>query len=137
MEYNGIFRNHGIEIHINDDDFLKVKETLTRIGIAQNKTKTLYQTCHILHKRGRYGILHFKELFFLDDKPSSIDKTDYMRRDYIAKLLCDWDLIGLSPDNYISDIDRDIVRNLKILPYGQKNQWNLVTKYTIGNNKNV
>ncbi len=135
MEYNSIFKNNGIEIHINDDDFLKVKETLTRIGIAQSRTKTLYQTCHILHKRGRYGILHFKELFYLDDKSSTIDDKDYMRRNYIVKLLCDWDLIEIDERNYATNIDREVVSHLKILPFSQKAQWNLVTKYTIGNNK--
>ena len=131
-EYDNVFSRNGIEIKINDTDFLKIKETLTRIGIASNKNKTLYQSCHILHKRGMYGILHFKELFVLDKKFSDIEVSDYDRRNYIVKLLHDWKLIKIDNSNYKDDIDKEIIKNIKILPFGEKSSWNLVSKYTIG-----
>lgn len=131
-EYDNVFRGLGVEINITDNDFLKIKETLTRIGIASNKQKILYQSCHILHKKGRYGILHFKELFILDNKSSDIDESDYKRRNYIVKLLTDWNLIKIAPSNYVENTDKDIVKNLKVLPFGDKASWNLVTKYRIG-----
>lgn len=131
-EYNSIFRNNGIEIHIDNNDFLKIKETLTRIGIASNRNKTLYQTCHILHKRGMYGILHFKELFILDNKRSDIDLSDYDRRNYIIKLLKDWKLFDIDASNYITDTDREIIKNIKVLSHAEKASWNLISKYTIG-----
>jgi len=131
-EYNNVFRNTGIEISIKDNVFLRIKETLTRIGIASNKNKTIYQSCHILHKKGMYGILHFKELFLLDNKRSDIDESDYQRRNYIVKLLTDWQLIEIAPSNYTAETDREIIKNLKILPFNEKNDWNLVSKYKIG-----
>ena len=131
-EYNSIFRNNGIEIHIDNNDFLKIKETLTRIGIASNRNKTLYQTCHILHKRGMYGILHFKELFILDNKLSDIDLSDYDRRNYIIKLMKDWKLFDIDASNYITDTDREIIKNIKVLSHAEKAGWNLISKYTIG-----
>ena len=129
--YDEIFRNNGIEIDLDNNTFLKVKETLTRIGIASNKNKTIYQTCHILHKRGRYGILHFKELFLLDNKPSDISHDDIQRRNYIVKLLNDWTLIKIN-NNIEIKTPIEIVKQIKILPYNQKSDWTLVPKYTIG-----
>ena len=112
----------------NPDDFLKVRETLTRIGVASRKDKTLYQSCHILHKQGRYYIVHFKELFALDGKPANISINDIERRNTIAKLLSDWDLvelIGISePQAPLSQI--------KVLSYREKDEWILETKYNIG-----
>lgn len=132
IEYDKVFRELGIEIEISDNDFLKIKETLTRIGIASNNKKILYQSCHILHKKGRYGILHFKELFILDNKRSDIDDSDYKRRNYIVKLLVDWKLLKTDVSNYTDDTDKDIIKNLKVLPFGDKSTWNLVSKYRIG-----
>ena len=114
------------------DDFLKVKETLTRIGVASERTKTLYQSCHILHKRGRYYIVHFKELFALDGKPSSLDEEDISRRNTIANLLSDWGLLTLvDPAKSSSPVAP--MRLVKVIPYREKENWNLVSKYRIGN----
>jgi Bacteriophage translational regulator len=117
-----------------NDDFLKVKETLTRIGIASEKNKTLYQSCHILHKKGKYYIVHFKELFALDGRPSSLTDDDVARRNTIVNLLSDWGLVGLV------DVERTKepvapMRLIKVIPYKQKNEWQLVTKYNIGRSK--
>jgi hypothetical protein len=112
------------------DDFLKVKETLTRLGVASERTKTLYQSCHILHKRGQYYIVHFKELFALDGKPSSLDDEDVARRNTIANLLADWGLVTLV-DAKKSAIAAPM-RLIKVIPYKDKDQWNLVSKYKLG-----
>lgn len=113
------------------DDFLKVKETLTRIGITNSRTKTLYQTAHILHKRGRYYIVHFKELFALDGRESTLSPEDRGRRSAIAILLEEWGLLKL-----VKPLDKtlyvDFIRSLHIIPHSQKNQWRLVEKYKIG-----
>lgn len=121
-----------IEITLKDaDSFLKVKETLTRIGVASERTKTLYQSCHILHKRGQYYIVHFKELFALDGKPSSLTDEDILRRNIIANLLEDWGLLTLvDPTKSVNEAP---MRLIKIIPYKDKDQWNLVEKYKIGN----
>lgn len=120
-----------IEVKLKDaDDFLKVKETLTRLGVASERTKTLYQSCHILHKRGQYYIVHFKELFALDGKPSSLDDEDVARRNTIANLLSDWGLLTLV-DPKKSAIAAPM-RLIKVIPYKDKDQWNLVSKYKIG-----
>lgn len=113
------------------DDFLKVKETLTRIGIASEKNKTLYQSCHILHKKGKYYIVHFKELFALDGRPSSFTEDDIARRNTIVNLLVDWGLVSLAnPDATKEPVAP--MRLIKVIPYKQKNEWQLVTKYNIG-----
>lgn len=117
----------------NQDDFLKIRETLSRIGVASRKDQTLYQSCHILHKQGRYFIVHFKELFALDGKFADISENDIERRNTIAKLLHDWGLISI--------VDFDVVEKtaplsqIKVLPFGEKDKWNLVSKYNIGKKK--
>lgn len=121
-----------VEVTLNQkDDFLKVKETLTRIGLASKKDNTLYQSCHILHKQGKYYIVHFKELFALDGKPSDITENDIARRNTITNLLEEWDLIDIVK---MGQTDEPIVSlsQIKIIPYKEKNEWNLVTKYNIG-----
>ena len=121
-----------IEITLQDaDDFLKVKETLTRLGVASERTKTLYQSCHILHKRGQYYIVHFKELFALDGKPSSLDEEDISRRNTIANLLQDWGLLKLvDPTKSLGNVAP--MRLIKVIPFKDKEKWNLVSKYKIG-----
>jgi len=118
----------------NPDDFLKVRETLTRIGVASKKEKTLYQSCHILHKQGRYYIVHFKELFALDGKPSNFSESDMARRNTITNLLKEWDLIEVviesQTENPISPISQ-----IKVLPFKEKDEWELVAKYNIGKKK--
>jgi hypothetical protein len=116
------------------DDFLKVRETLTRIGIASRKDNTLYQSCHILHKQGRYYIVHFKELFALDGKPSNFDHADISRRNTIANLLADWGLIELVDKDKSSDPVAPLSQ-IKILPYKEKDEWNLEAKYNIGHKR--
>jgi hypothetical protein len=113
-----------------EDDFLKIKETLTRIGVASERTKTLYQSCHILHKRGRYYITHFKEMFALDGKPTSLDDEDVQRRNTIVKLLSDWGLLTVVDSALIAD--QAPMRLVKVIPYKEKDQWQLVAKYRIG-----
>lgn len=118
-----------LEVTLNEpDDFLKVKETLTRIGVASKKDRKLYQSCHILHKQGRYFIVHFKELFLLDGKKSNLEENDVARRNTIATLLSDWGLIGI--DN-IPTL-RAPLRQIKIISYKEKDQWDLCPKYNIG-----
>jgi hypothetical protein len=116
---------------INEDDFLKVRETLTRIGVASKKDMKLYQSCHILHKQGRYYIVHFKELFALDGKPSSLSDDDMGRRNTIAKLLAEWGLIELV-DPARSATPQTPLSQIKVLPHKEKDQWELVAKYNIG-----
>ena len=117
----------------SDDAFLKVKETLTRIGISSRKTNTLYQSCHILHKQGKYYIVHFKELFMLDGKGSNIDDEDIARRNTIVKLLCEWGLIKVVNDEILKAESN--LGNIKIIPHKDKANWELVPKYNIGNKK--
>lgn len=121
-----------IEVKIKeDDDFLKVRETLTRIGIASRKDMTLYQSCHILHKQGRYYIVHFKELFALDGKPTNFDEGDISRRNTIANLLAEWGLVDLvKPEQSQEPVAP--LSQIKVLSYGDKNKWQLVAKYNIG-----
>ena len=114
----------------NPDDFLKVRETLTRIGVASRKDKTLYQSCHILHKQGRYFIVHFKELFLLDGKESNFSTNDIQRRNRIAKLLSDWGLVELSDPEGLGEVCT--ISQIKILPHREKAAWLLVPKYSIG-----
>ena len=113
-----------------EDDFLKVRETLSRIGVASKKDRTLYQSCHILHKQGRYFITHFKELFALDGKEADLTENDLKRRNAIAKLLKDWGLVKLI-DESIED-DMAPMSQIKILSFKEKDEWTLVTKYNIG-----
>ena len=116
------------------DDFLKVRETLTRIGVAAKNDNILYQSCHILHKQGKYYIVHFKELFALDGKPSDFSEEDKGRRNTITKLLSDWGLIAIvDPDNIVDP--QTPLNQIKILPFKEKNEWSLVTKYNIGRKK--
>ena len=113
------------------DDFLKIRETLTRIGVASRKDKTLYQSCHILHKQGRYFIVHFKELFALDGKPSNFSESDMSRRNTIANLLAEWGLLELvNPE--ITKEPVAPISQIKVLPFKEKNEWNLTAKYNIG-----
>lgn len=122
-----------VEIELNDDDdFLKIRETLTRIGIASKKDRTLYQSCHILHKRGKYYIVHFKELFALDGKLSNFDKNDVARRNTIANLLAEWELLSLV-DVEKSSEPTVPMNQIKIIAHKNKSDWNLITKYNIGN----
>ena len=124
-----------IEVRLGEeDDFLKVRETLTRIGVASRKDKTLYQSCHILHKQGKYYIVHFKELFALDGKPSDFSEEDKGRRNTITKLLSDWGLIAIVDPDKIVDPQTPL-NQIKILPFKEKNEWSLVTKYNIGRKK--
>ena len=112
------------------DDFLKVRETLTRIGVASRKDKTLFQSCHILHKQGKYYITHFKELFALDGKNSSLSVNDIQRRNTITLLLQDWNLIEVVNPTLVED--KAPLSQIKALPFKEKNEWNLVAKYNIG-----
>tara|TARA_R100000030_G_scaffold66776_1_gene50843 strand:+ start:17 stop:448 length:432 start_codon:yes stop_codon:yes gene_type:complete len=123
-----------IEVVLNEpDDFLKVRETLTRIGVASRKEKKIYQSCHILHKQGKYYIVHFKELFALDGKHANLTVNDVQRRNRIINLLSDWGLITIiSPD---SVLDVAPLNQIKILSYKDKNDWILESKYNIGKKK--
>lgn len=112
------------------DDFLKVRETLTRIGVASRKDNKLYQSCHILHKQGRYFIVHFKELFLLDGKKANLEENDLERRNTIATLLSDWGLVDIQ---ITEDLKCAPLRQIKILPFKEKDNWELCPKYNIGN----
>ena len=119
-----------LEVTLNEpDDFLKVRETLTRIGVASRKDKKLYQSCHILHKQGRYFIVHFKELFLLDGKKSNLEENDVARRNTIAQLMSDWGLITIESSK-VEPLAP--MRQIKIIPYREKNEWELCPKYNIG-----
>ena len=120
----------------NPDDFLKVRETLTRIGVASKKEKTLYQSCHILHKQGRYYIVHFKELFALDGKPSNITESDVARRNTIIKLLKEWELVEILQPDLIENPVAPISQ-IKVLPFKDKEEWELTAKYNIGKKKSI
>ena len=123
-----------IEITLNEpDDFLKVRETLTRIGVASRKEKKIYQSCHILHKQGRYYIVHFKELFALDGKHANLTQNDVQRRNRIIQLLSDWGLITIMNVSKITDIAP--LNQIKVLAYKEKHEWILETKYNIGKKK--
>ena len=124
-----------LEVTLNEpDDFLKIRETLTRIGVASRKDNKLFQSCHILHKQGRYFIVHFKELFLLDGKPSNLIENDVQRRNTIATLLADWGLINiLNPE---ASKDLAPLRQIKVIPFKEKTQWELCPKYNIGNSNN-
>ena len=125
-----------IEVTLNEpDDFLKVRETLTRIGVASRKEKKIYQSCHILHKQGRYYIVHFKELFALDGKHANLTVNDVQRRNRIIQLLCDWGLVTVIEPEKVTDIAP--LNQIKVLSYKEKNEWVLETKYNIGKKKKV
>jgi len=122
-----------VEVTLNEkDDFLKVRETLTRIGVASKKDRTLYQSCHILHKKGQYYLVHFKELFALDGKPTDITENDLSRRNAIAKLLQDWGLIGIVKKEQVENPPPIFLSQIKILSHKEKDEWQLVPKYNIG-----
>jgi len=125
-------QEHMLEVGLNEpDDFLKVRETLSRIGVASRKERTLYQSCHILHKQGRYYIVHFKELFALDGKKTNLSENDIARRNTIAKLLMDWGLISiLGETTEVAPLSQ-----IKVLSFKEKGEWTLETKYNIGKKK--
>ena len=134
MEENNLTEwtpNSMLEVVLNEpDDFLKVRETLTRIGVASRKDKKLYQSCHILHKQGRYFIVHFKELFALDGKHSNLSENDIERRNTIAQLLADWGLISIVNSNIAEN--KAPLSQIKVISFKDKGNWTLETKYNIG-----
>lgn len=131
MEDNDIFSGLGVEIKLKaKEDFLKVKETLTRLGVSSKKEKKLYQSCHILHKRGRYAIMHFKEMFILDNLESDIELEDIQRRNTIVKLLVDWGLVEAV--DAVKYQDQLSLARIKILPHKEKQEWELIPKYHVG-----
>ena len=126
--------NDMLEVTLNEpDDFLKIRETLTRIGVASRKDNKLFQSCHILHKQGRYFIVHFKELFLLDGKPSNLIENDIQRRNTITTLLSDWGLVTMVKPSQAKDVAP--LRQIKVIPFKEKSQWELCPKYNIGNNQ--
>jgi hypothetical protein len=125
-----------VEVTLSEpDDFLKVRETLTRIGVASRKEKKLYQSCHILHKQGRYYIVHFKELFALDGKRANLTLNDVQRRNRITQLLVDWELIAVVKPEVIVDVSP--LNQIKVIAYKEKSEWTLEAKYNIGKKKVV
>jgi len=134
VEENNIVQWHPsdmLEVVLGEpDDFLKVRETLTRIGVASRKDKKLFQSCHILHKQGRYFIVHFKELFMLDGKKANLEHNDVQRRNTIATLLSDWGLVDI---NNAVELECAPLRQIKIIPFKDKTNWELCPKYNIGN----
>ncbi len=121
-----------LEVTLNEpDDFLKVRETLTRIGVASRKENKLFQSCHILHKQGRYFIVHFKELFLLDGKKSNLEENDVARRNTITQLMSDWGLITIENSKQLEQLAP--MRQIKIIPFKEKDKWELCPKYNIGN----
>ena len=123
-----------VEVQLKEpDDFLKVRETLTRIGVASRKEKKLYQSCHILHKKGQYYIVHFKELFALDGKKANLSENDFQRRNRIIKLLSDWGLVDVVDESTI--LDAAPLSQIKVIAYKEKSEWNLESKYNIGKKK--
>lgn len=129
-----IFRGVGVEVTLKEaDDFLKVRETLTRIGIASSRNKTLFQSCHILHKRGRYAIVHFKELFMLDGKEDNISEEDLLRRNLIVQLLDQWGLVKVVDPVKIEEVGP--LSMVTIVAHKQKSEWQLLSKYTVGKKK--
>jgi len=120
-----------LEVILNEpDDFLKVRETLTRIGVASRKENKLFQSCHILHKQGRYFIVHFKELFLLDGKRANLEENDLLRRNSIATLLSDWGLVQIVDRSQVNECAP--LRQIKIIPYRERDNWELCAKYSIG-----
>jgi hypothetical protein len=131
MDWNA---SHMVEVRLKQpDDFLKVRETLTRIGVASRTENKLYQSCHILHKQGKYYIVSFKELFLLDGKHSDFSENDAQRRNRITRLLCDWGLVEVVNEDMIEQMCT--MSQIKILPHKQKDEWELIPKYSIGSKK--
>ena len=129
-------RNEMVEVNLKEpDDFLKVRETLTRIGVASRKERTLYQSCHILHKKGQYYIVHFKELFALDGKKANLSENDLQRRNRIIKLLSDWGLVEIVKESSIKDAAP--LSQIKVIAYKEKSGWSLESKYNIGKKRQV
>ena len=127
-----IFKGVGVEVELpTQDSFLKIKETLTRIGISSRKEKKLYQSCHILHKKGRYAILHFKELFILDGKHNTLTEEDISRRNTIVNLLEEWELVKIVDPSKSADPIASL-NQIKIISFKEKNEWDLTVKYNIG-----
>jgi hypothetical protein len=125
-----------VEVNLKEpDDFLKVRETLTRIGVASRKEKKLYQSCHILHKKGQYYIVHFKELFALDGKKANLSENDVQRRNRIIKLLSDWGLVEIVKESAIKDAAP--LSQIKVISYKDKGEWTLESKYNIGKKRQV
>ena len=123
-----------VEVSLGEpDDFLKVRETLTRIGVASRKEKKLYQSCHILHKQGKYYIVHFKELFALDGKKANLSSNDVQRRNRIIQLLSDWGLVGIAQKESVADVAP--LSQIKVLSFKEKGEWTLESKYNIGKKK--
>lgn len=137
MNNDDIFGGYGIHVTLRKrDDFLKVRETLTRIGIESSKDKTLYQSCHILHKRGKYAIMHFKELFMIDGKESNISDNDLDRRNTIVRLLEDWGLVDVVSHTLFRNLATFAnMSQIKIIPHHAKDEWVLQAKYDIGKKK--
>ncbi len=129
-------RNDMVEVNLKEpDDFLKVRETLTRIGVASRKERKLYQSCHILHKKGQYYIVHFKELFALDGKKANLSENDLQRRNRIIKLLSDWGLVEIVKESSIKDAAP--LSQIKVIAYKEKSEWLLESKYNIGKKRQV
>ena len=125
-----------VEVVLSEpDDFLKVRETLTRIGVASRKERKIYQSCHILHKQGRYYIVHFKELFALDGKKANISLNDIQRRNRIVQLLVDWGLVNISAESHEKITDLAPLNQIKVLSFKEKGEWTLESKYNIGRKK--
>ena len=125
-----------VEVTLNEpDDFLKVRETLTRIGVASRKEKKIYQSCHILHKQGKYYIVHFKELFALDGKNTNLSLNDIQRRNRIVQLLLDWGLVSIVEESKEKILDLAPLNQIKVLSFKEKNEWRLESKYNIGRKK--
>ena len=129
-------QTYMVEVSLNEpDDFLKVRETLTRIGVASRKEKKIYQSCHILHKQGRYYIVHFKELFALDGKNTNLSTNDIQRRNRIVQLLVDWGLVNIEDVSKTKIADLAPLNQIKVLSFKEKNDWTLESKYNIGRKK--
>ena len=125
-----------VEVALKEpDDFLKVRETLTRIGVASRKEKKIYQSCHILHKRGKYYIVHFKELFALDGKQTNLSINDVQRRNRIVQLLVDWGLVDITPESLVKIENVAPLNQIKVLSFKEKGEWILESKYNIGKKK--
>ena len=125
-----------VEVVLSEpDDFLKVRETLTRIGVASRKERKIYQSCHILHKQGRYFIVHFKELFALDGKKTNLSSNDVQRRNRIVQLLVDWGLVSISTESQEKIADLAPLNQIKVLSFKEKGEWTLESKYNIGRKK--
>jgi len=133
MSINDIFSGYGVEITLNtNQDFLKIRETLTRIGVESRKSNTLFQSCHILHKQGRYAIMHFKELFLIDGKQADLCENDLDRRNTIVNLLREWKLVVVVHDNEFNNETKAPMSQIKIIPFRGKDDWILEAKYNIG-----